>query len=224
MTHSGISNPKPHRCLCIKASPRNDGSTSIAAAKTFLSELLRRHTTMAIDTLDLWDAGLPELNGGVISAKYAKLAGRAMTPEEAAAWERIGKIVERLKSCDALVVATPMWNFGIPYKLKHWIDLVTQPGLTFSFDPAAGYLPLLRPRPTLVILSSAGDYSKGPSRGRPDLASPYLREAFEFIGLSDVEVVLVGPTAGPAGQVDNARTAADQALTAIAATFMGLPS
>ena len=35
-----------------------------------------------------------------------------------------------------------MWNFGIPYKLKQWIDVITQPGLAFRFDPAQGYLPL----------------------------------------------------------------------------------
>jgi hypothetical protein len=48
-----------------------------------------------------------------------------------------------------------MWNFGIPYKLKHWIDVITQPGLTFRFDPAQGYLPLLKDRPTVVIIAVA---------------------------------------------------------------------
>jgi hypothetical protein len=37
--------------------------------------------------------------------------------------------------------------FGIPYKLKQWFDLIVQPGLTFRFDPAQGYLPLLKDRP-----------------------------------------------------------------------------
>jgi putative NADPH-quinone reductase len=32
-----------------------------------------------------------------------------------------------------------MWNFGIPYKLKHYIDVLTQPGQTFNFDPTTGY-------------------------------------------------------------------------------------
>ncbi|TVS05393.1 MAG: hypothetical protein EA413_06875 [Cyanobium sp. PLM2.Bin73] len=36
-----------------------------------------------------------------------------------------------------------MWNFSIPYKLKHWIALVTQPGLSFGFDPATGYYGLI---------------------------------------------------------------------------------
>jgi FMN-dependent NADH-azoreductase len=210
----------PRRCLYIEASPRKDNSASKAAAMAFLCELQREQTGLAIDKLDLWDAGLPEFNGAVIAAKYAKLAGRTMTAEEDEAWQRIGQMADRLRSADAVVVATPMWNFGIPYKLKHWIDLVTQPGLTFSFDPVTGYAPLLLPKPALIILSSAGDYSAGPSRGRPDLVSPYLKEAFKFIGLTDTRIILVGPTIGPAEQVTAARTAARERLIALAAGFM----
>ncbi|UQX13255.1 NAD(P)H-dependent oxidoreductase [Candidatus Mycobacterium methanotrophicum] len=32
-----------------------------------------------------------------------------------------------------------MWNSGIPYVLKQWIDNVTQPGWAFGFDPERGY-------------------------------------------------------------------------------------
>ena len=91
-----------------------------------------------------------------------------------------------------------MWNFGIPYKLKQWIDVITQPGLTFRFDPAQGYLPLLKDRPTIVILASGSDFVTGMNRGRIDMATPYLREVLRFIGISDVRFVPIGPTAGPA--------------------------
>ncbi len=91
-----------------------------------------------------------------------------------------------------------MWNFGIPYKLKQWFDLIVQPGITFRFDPAQGYLPLLKDRPTIVILASGSDFVTGMNRGRIDMASPYLREILRFIGITDVRFALIGPTAGPA--------------------------
>ena len=47
----------------------------------------------------------------------------------------------RLSLADRVLISTPMWNFGIPYKLKQCFDLIIQPGLTFRFDPARGYLP-----------------------------------------------------------------------------------
>jgi FMN-dependent NADH-azoreductase len=49
-------------------------------------------------------------------------------------------------------------NFAIPYKLKQWFDLIVKPRLTFRFDPAQGYLPLLKNRPTVVILASGSDF------------------------------------------------------------------
>lgn len=129
-------------------------------------------------------------------------------------------MAERLRSADGVLIATPMWNFGIPYKLKHWIDLITQPGLTFSFNPETGYSPKLASCPTLVVLSSAGDYTTGTSRGRPDLATPYLRAALTFIGLNEVRFVPIGPTLGPDGDVSAARAHAHEALNSLATTFL----
>ena len=79
----------------------------------------------------------------------------------------IEALVARLARAERVLISTPMWNFSIPYRLKHWIDLITQPALTFTFDPATGYAPLLTPRPTLVILASGGDYATGESRADP---------------------------------------------------------
>jgi hypothetical protein len=57
-------------------------------------------------------------------------------------------------------------------KKKQWIDVITQPGPTFRFDPARGYLPLLEDRPTIVILASGSDFVTGMNRGRIDVATP----------------------------------------------------
>jgi FMN-dependent NADH-azoreductase len=208
------------KLLYVEASPRKSSSASIEAGRIFLEEISRRRPEIAVDKLDLWHTDLPEFDGAAIRAKYAKLAGREMEPAEATAWRQITGIVDRLKAADGLLIATPMWNFGIPYKLKHWIDLITQPGLTFSFDPETGYSPILSPRPALVILSSAGDYATGTSRGRPDLATPYLKAALAFIGLSDVAFVPIGPTVGPSDLSQAARTWAHDRLRSQAATFM----
>ena len=44
-----------------------------------------------------------------------------------------------------------MWNHGVPWALKHFIDTVTQPGMAFSFDPEAGYSGLLKGKTAVVI-------------------------------------------------------------------------
>ena len=48
-------------------------------------------------------------------------------------------MIERFKGADKYLFSLPMWNFGIPYKLKHYIDVLVQPTYTFSFSPKEGY-------------------------------------------------------------------------------------
>jgi hypothetical protein len=59
----------------------------------------------------------------------------------------------------------------------------------------------------------------GMNRGRTDMATPYLREALRFIGLSNVRFVPIGPTAGPAEAIRTAREAARRRLAELAAAF-----
>jgi hypothetical protein len=58
--------------------------------------------------------------------------------EQAKAWKRVEEVIERFKSADWYLFSLPMWNFGVPYVLKHFIDVIIQPGLTFSFSPSRG--------------------------------------------------------------------------------------
>lgn len=198
--------------LHIEASPRGEASVSTALAEYLVDRVRDADPELRVDRLRIWEEPLPDLNGALLSAKYAVLAGRDLDSGEARIWEKVRELVARVQAADSLVLSTPMWNFGIPYKLKHWIDLITQPDLSFAFDSQTGYRPLLTPRPFTIVLASAGDYSAGPSWGRPDLASGYLREAFRFIGLGDPEIVRAGSTASDPCLRERAVTAARAAL------------
>lgn len=184
------------RLLHISASPRGEHSHSLRAANRFIGQLQAAVDRLEVDTFDIWTEPMPEFVGALLSAKYTTLDKGSFDEREAEAWAGIRKMVERLDSADAVLVSTPMWNMSIPYRLKHYLDLITQPGLTFTFDPQRGYSPLLRNRRAVSLIATSGDFVEGTSWGRPDLASPYLREALKFIGLADSAVVLVGPTRG----------------------------
>lgn len=43
-------------------------------------------------------------------------------------------LLDPLLRCDLLVIASPVWNFGAPWRLKQWIDCVAQPGKTFRYS------------------------------------------------------------------------------------------
>jgi FMN-dependent NADH-azoreductase len=202
----------------LRASPRRD-SASGAGADAFVDRFSATHAGWDVDTLDLWRESLPDFEGAGLEAKYARQAGRPFNDAERDAFAVIERMVVRLAIADRVLISTPMWNFGIPYKLKQYIDLIVQPGLTFSFDPNRGYSPLLRNRPTLVILASGGDFVTGMNRGRTDMATPYLRDVLRFIGLSDQRFILIGPTVGAAASALAAREAANRRLAEIAPGF-----
>jgi FMN-dependent NADH-azoreductase len=202
----------------LRVSPRPDSASS-AGAEAFLARFRETHPNWDIDTLDLAAESLPEFEGAALDAKYARTSGRAFNQPQRDAFAVIERMVVRLSLAERVLISTPMWNFGIPYKLKHYIDLIVQPGLTFSFNPSRGYSPLLKPRPTLVILASGGDFVTGMNRGRTDMASPYLREVLRFIGLGDARFVLIGPTVGPPAPIEAARATALRRLREMAAGF-----
>ena len=202
----------------LNCSPRAELEFA-AAARVFLDGFRNARPDWDIDVMNLWRDHLPEFEGYVLEAKYARMNGRAFSESQRDAFAVAERIAVRLALADRVLISTPMWNFSIPYKLKQWFDVIVQPGLTFRFDPATGYQPLLEDRPTLVIVASGGDFITGMNRGRTDMATPYLREALRFIGVSNVRFVPIGPTTGPAEPIRAARDTAHRRLSELAARF-----
>lgn len=202
----------------LNCSPRAN-SESAAGARVFLDGFRKARPDWDIDAMNLWRDHLPDFEGYVLEAKYARMSGRAFTDSQRDAFAVAERIAIRLALADRVLISTPMWNFSIPYKLKQWFDVIVQPELTFRFDPARGYQPLLKDRPTLVIIASGGDFITGMNRGRTDMATPYLRETLRFIGVSNVRFVPIGPTTGPAEPIKAAREIAYRRLAELAARF-----
>lgn len=207
------------RVFYIEASPRKSRSASIEVAQHFLDAYRNENPSDFIDTLDLWAKPLPEFDQALLDAKYAVLSGQSFTAPQKAAWGLISQMSDRLKAADKIVIATPMWNFGIPYKLKHYIDLITQPGLTFSFEPATGYSGLVTDKKALCIYAQGGDYGPGSRAEQMNMQVPYLAQALHFIGITEQQAVVVSPTlAGPTADAQ-ARMRAKAEVEKLVASF-----
>ena len=111
------------KLLFIKASPRSAGSKSNALAEAYLDALKQRHSDLAIDILDLAKDQIPEFDGNKVAAKMAVLAGEGPTGAAKTAWDEITEVANRFIAADRYLIATPMWNGGIPYRLKQFIDV-----------------------------------------------------------------------------------------------------
>jgi FMN-dependent NADH-azoreductase len=205
--------------LFIEASPRGARSHSSEVAQAFLSAYSVAHPDDEVQHLDLWALDLPSYDGSFVDAKYSALAGASMPPDQAAAWARARGFAEQLQQADKLVIASPMWNFGVPYRLKHYIDVVTQPGMLWSFDPATGYQGLAGDRPTLLIQSAAGSYDAASGAQALDHLSTYLATWLDFIGIRNRQTLWVAPTFADEASLARTKSQALETATGLARRF-----
>jgi FMN-dependent NADH-azoreductase len=181
------------RLLHISASPRGAASESLQMAGHFLDAVRDVRPDVEIDTFDLWDGTLPQFGPAAAGAKMAVFAGQTPTGEQAAAWQAAKDAFERFAAADEYLFTVPMWNHGIPYILKQFIDVVSQPGMVFGFDPENGYTGLLSGKKAAVIYTSAV-YGAGrsPSFG-VDFQAPYLDGWLRWTGVDDVTSIEFRP-------------------------------
>ncbi|MXN77136.1 FMN-dependent NADH-azoreductase [Burkholderia sp. 4701] len=184
------------RLLYIESSPRKRDSASIDICRAFLDAYRDTYPADTVDTLDVWDLDLPEFDGDVLAAKYAGLAGTALTPAQASAWARIDALAARFHAADKLLFGIPLWNFGVPYKLKHLIDVISQKDVLFTFD-GTGFAGRLAGRKAAVVYARGLDYAS-PGSFTPareyDLQRPYVEMWLKFVGVTDVQDIVVEKT------------------------------
>lgn len=196
------------RLLHIIATPRSEESRTLKVTEIFLEGFKRKHPGCIIEELNLFKEKLPELTVKRIDGKYALLGGKDLTGQFQKAWEEIVAHIEHFLAADGYVISAPMWNFGIPYKLKHYIDIIVQPKYLFRYTDK-GVEGLAKGRKMAIITSRGGDYSPGTPFHSYDLQEPYLRAIFGFVGIADIAFVNVQPmdAEGPKVQEEKIREA-----------------
>ena len=207
------------RLLYLQASPRGERSTSIALTDAFVNAYRKAHPSDEINVMNLYQKELPPFDGFALNAKYAILNGLKHTQEERAAWGKVTAIADEFKSYSKYVLAVPMWNFSIPYKLKHYLDVLIQPSLTFSFSPESGYTGLVIGKPAFVAFARGGEYPPGSPAEAWDFQSKYILTALGFIGFTDIRVVMAEPTLGDPALAKKRRDQAIAKAEEMAAAF-----
>jgi len=172
--------------------------------------------------MNLWKDYLPEFEGYVLEAKYARIGGRPFTDSQRDAFAVAERIAVRFSLADRVLISTPMWNFGIPYKLKHLIDLVSQKDVLFTFDER-GLNGMLREKKAAVIYARGLDYNAAGSTPAADydFQKPYIELWLRFIGIGDIAAIIVEKTLfGPEIDVEARQAAKAQAEESQRTTFI----
>lgn len=183
------------RLLHISASPRGKDSESLGIAQVFVDAYRDAHPDDGIERWDLWDGTLPDFAIGA-RAKMTVFSGEVPTGAEAEAWRAAEQVFRRFDRFDRLLFSVPMWNGSVPYVLKQFIDVVSQPGWIFDVDPTEGYRHLLAgrgKRVAVVYTSAVWGPELGPAFGR-NFQSSYFDDWLRWTGITDISDIRFHPT------------------------------
>jgi NAD(P)H dehydrogenase (quinone) len=101
-----------------------------------------------VDDCDLYGEGFDPLLSVEERRGYHDLATNTLP---------VASHVERLKRADALVIVTPVWNFGWPAILKGYFDRVFLPGVSFVINDGKVSGALTNIRRLMFVTTYGGD-------------------------------------------------------------------
>jgi len=171
---------KINRILRIDASARKTGSVTRSLADETLDHLASLNAVNIVSR-DV-AGGLPFVDEDWVDANFTPVDAR--TEAHKAKLALSDSLVEELKVADTLVISSPIYNFGIPATLKAWVDMICRAGLTFRYTEN-GPVGLLEGKRAIILVASGGTPVGSPI----DFATPYLKQAMAFIGITDVTII-----------------------------------
>lgn len=201
---------KPEKTvLRVDASGRHAGSQTRVLADKLLEKLQTAGVTRVV-TRDLAH-GVEFVDEAWINANFTPEEDRT----EAQKLRLLGSdaLVDEVMQSDVIVIATPIYNFGVPAALKAWIDQVARARKTFRYTDT-GPVGLLNGKKAYLVMTSGGTEVGSDW----DFASSYLRHILGFIGIHDVTIFAAdqlvqhgeGRLASVANQIDR-HVASDKA-------------
>ena len=154
-----------------------------------------------------------------LDIRYRDLAANPLphwTPATSGADQAGDDVLAEFLAADVIVIGAPMYNFAISSQLKAWLDRILVAGQTFRYG-ANGPEGLAGGKRVIIGSSRGGFYGKDTPAAGMDFQEPYLRAAFAFIGIGEIEFVRAEGLAVSAGHKADALAAASQQIELLAA-------
>jgi len=165
-----------------RAFANGEGSHSAKLAGELVKQLHAADPAASVSVRDLTHQPHPVLDETALQALFTPEDQRS--PEQAARVALDDALIAEVQAADIVVLAAPMYNFGVTSLLKNWIDAIARARVTFQYT-ANGPEGLLKGKKVYVVLTRGGIHRDQPS----DSQVPYLRTVLAFLGMSDVEFI-----------------------------------
>ena len=165
----------------LDASIRVDGSASREIADIVEEEWVATHPGDAVVRRHLGVDPLPS-TAWPLAVAAGVTPEDQRTPEQHAALTLAADLADELLRADAILLAVPLYNFGVSQHIKAWFDLVMT-------DPRAKAGPLLPGKPMVLATVRGGAYGAGTPREGWDHSTGYLRRMLADVWNADLTVV-----------------------------------
>jgi FMN-dependent NADH-azoreductase len=203
------------KILHIDSSILGGNSVSRKLSAEIVAKLSVADPGASVVTRDLGANPVPHLSGATIMAAQSPTG--AHEPAVAADLALGGEVLAEFLAADTIVIGVPLYNFAIPSQLKAWIDRVLIAGQTFRYGADGQPIGLAGGKRVILAIARGGFYGAGAPAAAYEHGESFLRVAFGFVGITDVETVVaeglaVGPDHRAAGIA-----AAEQEIVALAA-------
>jgi len=170
------------KILRIDSSGREHGSSSRALTEELVEALADRYGQVQLVKRDLAES-IPHVDQAWIEANFTPEENRSDSQSKVLSFSDL--LVAELKEAEVLVIGVPIYNFGVPAALKAWVDMIARARLTFAYTEN-GPVGLLREKKAFIVVASGGVGVDSPV----DFATPYMRQALKFVGITDIEVIV----------------------------------
>lgn len=167
--------------LAIFSSLNGEQGNSSKLANEYLATL-EKNSDVVVKRVDLSSLDLPHLSSDEMQSWMT--AAEERTTEQQTLAKRSDDIVEAVQQADEIVLAVPMYNFGVPSSLKAYFDRVARAGITFKYTEN-GPVGLLENKSATVFAARGGIYAGTEF----DTQSPFLKHFLGFVGITDVNFV-----------------------------------
>lgn len=201
--NDGLQQDQALRILRVDASGRQEGSVSRALADRVVEHLSGGSPGRGIIRRDLSRTPPEFVDTSWIDATFTPPGQRTDSQRQALATS--DELVAELQRADLVVIATPVYNFGVPASLKAWVDMVARAGVTFRYSDD-GPVGLLQNKRAILVVASGGTALDGDT----DFATPWLRHVLGFLGIHEVETIAADQLMLDPGAETRAREAIDR--------------
>jgi FMN-dependent NADH-azoreductase len=176
--------------LYITANPKEvERSFSLRVGEEFFNSYMGANPEDEVIKIDLYNTEIPEVDFDLLQA--IENLRKGISPAQLSEQLRnkltvYDQFTEQFVKADKYIFVTPMWNLGLPARVKAYIDTVCVAGKTFKYTEK-GPQGLLENKKCLHVHASGGYHSKDPHNH----ADPFLKDIMQFMGVKDYKALVI---------------------------------